>query len=300
MAFSSTGYPIFLISWTSSWLSFPQGTQFTYISWTSSWLSPPRVITLPWFHYPCQTFLLRKSLHLSYFVDFLITFSSAGHSTSHFLMTFLWLSPPLVITPLTFWWLPYDFLLCKVPNFSHFIDFLMTFSSTSHYTPHFLMTSLWLSFQLGTQFFSFRWLPQVFLSRWVPNFSHSDDFLKSFSPTGYPVYLHFVDLLMAFSPTSHNTSLISLSLPDLSPPQVITPLTFWWLSQDFLLTRSPTSHFFIFSLDKYPSGVYIIISIIIPHKGIKSNNLPQFRKEPYLCPIVIVIKTRRIQIFPQT
>ena len=53
-------------------------------------------------------------------------------------------------------------------------------------------------------------------------------------------------------------------------------------------------------IDKYPYGVYIITSIIIPHEGIKSNNLPPFRKESYLCPIIIVIKTRQIPIFPQT
>lgn len=94
---------------------------------------------------------------------------------------------------------------------------------------------------------TFRGPPHDFLSHRVPDFSHSDDFLKSFSSTSHP------------------------------------PLTFS-----------------IFPLDKYPYGVYIITRIIIPLQGINLNNPLTLRKESYLCPIVIVIKTRQIPIFPQT
>ena len=109
------------------------------------------------------------------------------------------------------------------------------------------------------------------------------DFLMTFSPTGYPVYLHFVDLLMTFSPTGYPIFLIPMTSSSLSPLQSITPLTFS-----------------IFPLDKYPYGVYIITRIIIPLQGIYPNDTLTFRKESYLCPIVIVIKTRQLPIFPQT
>ena len=69
----------------------------------------------------------------------------------------------------------------------------------------------------------------------------------------------------------------------LSLPQVITPLTFS-----------------IFPLDKYPHGVYIFIKVIIPIWGIYTNNPLTLRKESYLCPIIIVIKTRQMPILPQT
>ena len=143
-----------------------------------------------------------------------LTFSwlSLSQSTqfTYISWTSIWLSPPQVITPLTFWWLPQVFLSHKSLHHSLFDDFLKSFSSTSHYISHFLMT---------------------------------------------------------FS--------------SLSPLQGITPLTFS-----------------IFPLDKYPYGVYIITRIIIPLQGIYPNNPLTFRKESYLCPIIIVIKTRQIPIFP--
>ena len=109
------------------------------------------------------------------------------------------------------------------------------------------------------------------------------DFLMTFSPTGYPVYLHFVDPLMTFSPTGYPIFLIPMTSSSLSLPQVITSLTFS-----------------IFPLDKYPHGVYIFIKVIIPIWGIYPNNPLTLRKESYLCPIIIVTKIRQIPIFPQT
>ena len=112
---------------------------------------------------------------------------------------------------------------------------------------------------------TFRGPPHDFLSHRVPDFSHSDDFLKSFSST------------------SHDTAHFLMTSSSLSPLQGITPLTFS-----------------IFPLDKYPYGVYIITRIVIPLQGINPNNPLTLRKESYLCPIIIVIKTRQIPIFPQT
>lgn len=129
----------------------------------------------------------------------------------------------------------------------------------------------------------FHWLSHDFLSHRVPS-------LPTFRGPPHDILLHkslnlsvFVDFLKPFSSTSHNTSQIPLSLPDLSPHQVTHLLTFS-----------------IFPLDKYPYGVYIITRIIIPLQGINPNNPLTLRKESYLCPIIIVIKTRQIPIFPQT
>ena len=127
---------------------------------------------------------------------------------------------------------------------------------------------------------TFRGPPHDFLSHRVPDFSHSDDFLKSFSST------------------SHDTAHFLMTSSSLSPPRVITPPRSHYLCQTFPLTRSPTLTFSIFPLDKYPYGVYIITRIVIPLQGINPNNPLTLRKESYLCPIIIVIKTRQIPIFP--
>ena len=106
---------------------------------------------------------------------------------------------------------------------------------------------------------------------------------KSIPLSESTIFRCFIDFLKSFSPTSHYTTHFLMTSSSLSLPQVITSLTFS-----------------IFPLDKYPHGVYIFIKVIIPIWGIYPNNPLTLRKESYLCPIVIVIKTRQIPIFPQT
>ena len=151
---------------------------------------------------------------------------------------------------------------------------------------------------------TFYWM-EIFLLATTISYFHLD--ISLFSANLPPVHLHsntsffirilfFIQILIriylpcrdflflkSFSSTSHDTAHFLMTSSSLSPLQGITPLTFS-----------------IFPLDKYPYGVYIITRIIIPLQGINPNNPLTLRKESYLCPIIIVIKTRQIPIFPQT
>ena len=140
----------------------------------------------------------------------------------------------------------------------------------------------------------------------------------TFSPAGYPVYLHFVDSYMTFSSASHYTSHFLMTSSSLSPPQAIPPLVFRGLPHDFLSHESPRHPDSITPAKSFPSpghppltflyslltntlmGYILSPESLYPHRVLIQIIHSHQKGDSYLCPIVIVIKTRQLPIFPQT